>query len=58
MHSALLKNSHDQIEMNTLQLTLKTSRQVGSSLVFVNGKLKDDDLTLQYCKQLLAGPGM
>ena len=52
MLSALLTNSHDRIEMNTLQLTLRTSRQVGNSLVFVK-KAKRYNLTLQYCKQLL-----
>ena len=51
MLSALLTNSHDQIEMNTSQLTLKTSRQVGDSLVFVK-KAERYNLTLQYCKQL------
>ena len=52
MLSALLTNSHDRIEMNTSQLTLRTSRQVGNSLVFVK-KAKRYNLTLQYCKQLL-----
>ena len=52
MPSALLTNSHDRIEMNTSQLTLRTSRQVGNSLVFVK-KAERYDLTLQYCKQLL-----
>lgn len=52
MPSALLTNSHDRIEMNTSQLTLRTSRQVGNSLVFVK-KAERYDLTLQYCKHLL-----
>ena len=52
MPSALLTNSHDRIEMNTSQLTLRTSRQVGNSLAFLK-KAERYDLTLQYCKRLL-----
>ena len=52
MPSALLTNSHDRIEMNTSQLTLRTSRQVGNSLVFVK-KAERYNFTLHYCKRLL-----